>query len=46
VAAVKRASKGELFFLPAIAERLANLSVRGEQSPLHLLYDCEVVIFT
>ena len=31
--AVRRAHGGELYFLPQIAERLANLSVRGDVSP-------------
>ncbi len=31
--AVRRAHNGELYFLPQIAERLANLSVRGDVSP-------------
>ena len=31
--AVQRARQGELYFMPAIAERLASLSVLGEQSP-------------
>ena len=35
--AVRRASAGELYFMPNIAERLANLSVRGDASPQTLL---------
>ena len=31
--AVRRAHEGELYFMPQIAERLANLSVRGDVSP-------------
>ena len=31
--AVRHASEGRLYFLPAIAERLAKLSVRGDVSP-------------
>jgi len=36
-AAIQKAHKGERFFLPAIAERLAVLSIRGDTSPLALL---------
>jgi DNA-binding NarL/FixJ family response regulator len=45
-AAVRRASKGELYFLPQIAERLANLSVRGDVSPQSQLDERELEIFT
>ena len=31
--AVRHAAEGKLYFLPQIAERLANLSVRGDASP-------------
>jgi two-component system, NarL family, invasion response regulator UvrY len=45
-AAVRRASQGELYFLPQIAERLANLSVRGDVSPQSQLDERELEIFT
>jgi DNA-binding NarL/FixJ family response regulator len=45
-AAVRRAHAGELFFLPAIAERLANLSVRGDASPQSQLDERALEIFT
>jgi DNA-binding NarL/FixJ family response regulator len=45
-AAVRRAHQGELYFLPAIAERLANLSVRGELSPQSQLDERALEIFT
>ena len=44
--AVQRASKGELYFMPQIAERLANLSVRGDASPQSALDERELEIFT
>lgn len=43
--AVTRAKEGQLYFLPHIAERLANLSVRGDDSPQSLLEEREVEIF-
>ena len=43
--AVTRAHEGELYFMPHIAERLANLSVRGDQSPQSLLDEREIQIF-
>ena len=43
--AVSQAAKGELFFLPEIAQRLANLSVRGDHSPLTVLDAREVDVF-
>lgn len=43
--AVTDAHKGELFFLPQIAERLANLSVRGDNSPQSLLDKRELELF-
>jgi len=45
-AAVRRAHGGELYFLPQIAERLANLSVRGEVSPQSQLDQRALEIFT
>ncbi|QJD89149.1 response regulator transcription factor [Duganella dendranthematis] len=45
-AAVKRAHDGELYFLPHIAERLANLSVRGDASPQSQLDERALEIFT
>lgn len=43
--AVQRARHGELYFMPAIAERLASLSVLGEQSPQALLDERALEIF-
>lgn len=43
--AVQRASDGELYFMPQIAERLANLSVRGDASPQTLLDERSLEIF-
>ncbi|MFZ6756952.1 response regulator [Undibacterium sp. Ji50W] len=43
--AVQRAHQGELYFLPHIAERLANLSVRGDESPQSLLSERDLEIF-
>jgi DNA-binding NarL/FixJ family response regulator len=45
-AAVRRAHDGELYFLPHIAERLANLSVRGDASPQSQLDPRALEIFT
>ena len=45
-AAVRRAHDGELYFLPNIAERLANLSVRGDTSPQSQLDERSLDIFT
>jgi two-component system invasion response regulator UvrY len=45
VSAVQRAARGELYFMPAIAERLASLSVLGEQSPQALLDERSLEIF-
>lgn len=44
--AVQRASEAELYFMPSIAERLANLSVRGDPSPQTLLDERSLQIFT
>lgn len=44
-AAVHRAHGGELYFMPAIAERLASLSVRGDASPQSLLDERSLEIF-
>ena len=43
---MRRASTGELYFMPPIAERLANLSVRGDASPQASLDERELDIFT
>jgi DNA-binding NarL/FixJ family response regulator len=43
--AVTRAYEGELFFLPHIAERLANMAVRGDDSPRSLLDERELKLF-
>ncbi|SHM37342.1 DNA-binding response regulator, NarL/FixJ family, contains REC and HTH domains [Duganella sacchari] len=45
-AAVRRAQAGQLYFLPHIAERLANLSVRGDASPQSQLDERALEIFT
>ncbi|WEF33442.1 response regulator transcription factor [Pseudoduganella chitinolytica] len=44
-AAVRRAYQGELYFMPAIAERLASLSVKGDESPQALLDERALAIF-
>lgn len=44
--AVRRASQGELYFMPQIAERLAKLSVSGVASPQASLDERELEIFT
>ncbi|MES2048481.1 MAG: response regulator transcription factor [Pseudomonadota bacterium] len=44
--AVRRASLGELYFMPQIAERLAKLSVSGVASPQSSLDERELEIFT
>lgn len=46
VLAIRRAHAGELYFMPVIAERLANLSVRGDASPQSLFDERELAIFT
>jgi len=43
--AVTAANKGEIFFLPHIAERLANLAIRGDTSPQSLLDPREIETF-
>ena len=43
--AVTRAGEGDLYFLPQIAERLANLSVLGDNSPRSKLDARELEIF-
>lgn len=45
-AAVRRAHDGELYFLPHVAERLANLAVRGDLSPQSQLDERALEIFT
>lgn len=42
--AITRVHEGELHFLPHIAERLANLSVRGDLSPQSILDEREIAI--
>jgi two-component system invasion response regulator UvrY len=44
-AAVTRAHQGELYFMPHIAERLANLAVRGDVSPQSQLDERGLEIF-
>ena len=43
--AVRQAHQGKLYFLPHIAERLANLSVRGDASPQSQLDERGLEIF-
>lgn len=43
--AIKQAKAGQLYFLPKVAERLANLSVLGDQSPDTVLHEREMQIF-
>lgn len=43
--AVREAHRGDTFFLPRIAKRLASLSVKGDQSPKALLDAREFEIF-
>lgn len=43
--AVRQAGSGQLYFMPAIAQRLANLSIRGDHSPQSLLDERELQIF-
>ncbi len=43
---MRKAHVGELYFLPSIAERLANLSVRGDISPQSMLDSRSLDIFT
>jgi len=43
--AVAEAHRGDTYFLPRIAKRLANLSVKGDQSPVALLDPREFEIF-
>jgi two-component system, NarL family, invasion response regulator UvrY len=43
--AVRQAHQGKLYFLPQIAERLANLSVRGDVSPQSQLDERGLEIF-
>ena len=45
VHAVEQAHAGKTYFLPEIAERLALLGVRGDQSPRAVLDDREVEVF-
>lgn len=43
--AIEHASRGELFLLPHIADRLARLSVRGDNSPRSVLNESEIELF-
>lgn len=43
--AIKRVNEGAIYFLPEVAERLANLSIRGDMSPQTRLEPREVEIF-
>lgn len=43
--AISKVHKGGIFFLPEIAERLANSSIRGDVSPQSLLEPREIEIF-
>ena len=44
-AAITQAHAGELFLPPEIAQRLANLSIRGDDSPKALLQERELEVF-
>lgn len=44
--AIHKASTGETFFLPGIAERLAQLTIKGDRSPQTLLNDKELRLFS
>jgi DNA-binding NarL/FixJ family response regulator len=44
--AIKTANEGELYFLPEVAKRLAQLAIRGDMSPQSLLDAREMEIFT
>jgi DNA-binding NarL/FixJ family response regulator len=44
--AIKAAVQGELYFLPEVARRLAQLAIRGDLSPQSLLDAREMEIFT
>lgn len=46
VLAIEKAYEGELYFMPNIAERLANLSIRGDTSPQSIFEERELLIFT
>lgn len=43
--AIKRASEGEKYFVPQVAERLANLAVSGDLSPQSRLDEREIEVF-
>jgi two-component system invasion response regulator UvrY len=43
--AIQHADRGELFILPHIADRLAKLSVRGDNSPRSVLNESEIELF-
>ncbi len=43
--AIQYAERGDLFILPHIADRLAKLSVRGDNSPRTVLNDQEIAVF-
>jgi DNA-binding NarL/FixJ family response regulator len=43
--ALQHAYERKLYFLPHVAERLANLSVRGDRSPLSVLQERDLAIF-
>lgn len=43
--AITNASAGQVYFLPVVAERLASLSITGEQSPDALLQSRDLEIF-
>ena len=43
--AITRVHGGELYFLPQVAQRLANLAIRGDTSPQALLETREVGVF-
>jgi DNA-binding NarL/FixJ family response regulator len=45
ITAVRHAGVGDVYFLPEIAQRLANLAIRGDKSPQSRLDGREVEIF-
>lgn len=43
--AVKQAHRGSVYLMPAVAERLAKLSIQGDRSPHAILHIREISIF-
>jgi DNA-binding NarL/FixJ family response regulator len=46
VTAIERAREGGCYFVPRVAERLAQLAIKGDTSPRGLLKERELAIFT